>query len=956
MANSPNNIGDWSTVEKVRRAYVEFFEKKCGHSHIPSSPVVPHNDPTLLFVNAGMNQFKPILLGQVDPNHPFYGLKRAANSQKCIRAGGKHNDLDDVGKDTYHHTFFEMLGNWSFGDYFKKDAIKWAWELLTVVYGIDPNRLYVTYFGGDPREPSVPVDSEARDLWLQYLPAERVLPFSMKENFWEMGDTGPCGPCSEIHFDRIGGRDASALVNRDDPDVLEIWNLVFMQFNREKDRSLVLLPSTGVDTGMGLERLASVLQNKRSNYDIDSFTQIFAKIQAECPGLRDYTGILKDEVDIAYRVVADHIRTLTVALSDGAIPSNQDRGYVLRRILRRAVRYGNDFLGAKPGFFARLADSVAATLGSVFPEIIRNLTDVKAILHDEEMQFRKTLEKGTREFHSRVARTSGTELSGADAFVLFTTFGFPLDLTQLMAAEKSMTVDVVTFNEEFERFRQVSRDASQFGNLADISLGPNEIHHLENAAKVSATDDSLKYLWDSEGSGEEFSVVLQAIWDGKVWLNSVNSTQANPVALVFDKTPFYSESGGQTFDIGSVKASAGDFSISNAQKFGQYIIHIGKVTHGTLAVGETLKLSVDYDRRSLVAKNHTATHILNLALREVLGDKADQKGSLVEPNRLRFDFSCNKPLELEDIQRIEAICNSQIDRKFKVFDKELPLAQAKTIPGVRAMFGETYPNVVRVISIGKGVEEILNAVTNEGVSIEFCGGTHVRNSAEIFKIHILTEEGVAKGIRRIVAVTGAQAAVEASLRAHTLRLKVEEIRTLRGELLDDNMSQTRQKISEDKEIPLISRKAMLADLESIRDEQFKKEKEAFKELQKSAVLLGESAAAKLDDAMFHVIDFSEIGSDPKIIGLAVDSLTGKCPEKAVLVIGSTPKRTVIVASVPDRLSKQVSAKVWCDAVLAPLGGKGGGNEKKAQGQILEGKAAGAVAAAKSFLAQIKDRS
>ena len=949
MTNATTSNGDWTTVENVRRAYVEFFEKKCGHSHIPSSPVVPHNDPTLLFVNAGMNQFKPILLGQVDPNHPFYGLKRAANSQKCIRAGGKHNDLDDVGKDTYHHTFFEMLGNWSFGDYFKKDAIKWAWELLTGVYGIDPNRLYVTYFGGDAREPSVPVDAEARDFWLQYLPAERVLPFGMKENFWEMGDTGPCGPCSEIHFDRIGGRDAASLVNRDDPDVLEIWNLVFMQFNREKDRSLVLLPSTGVDTGMGLERLASVLQNKRSNYDIDSFTKIFAKIQAECPGLRDYTGVLKDEVDIAYRVVADHIRTLTIALSDGAVPSNQDRGYVLRRILRRAVRYGNDFLGAKPGFFAKLADSVADTLGSVFPEVIRNLADVKAILHDEEMQFRKTLEKGTREFHSRVSRTAGAQLSGEDAFVLFTTFGFPLDLTQLMAEEKNMTVDVAKFNEEFERFRQVSRDASQFGSLADISLGPNEIHHLEAALNVSATDDSLKYLWDTEGTGEEFNVVLQAIWDGKVWLSSAASTLKNPVALVFDKTPFYSESGGQVFDIGCVRAPSGDFSISNAQRFGQYVIHIGTVSHGTLTVGDNLKINVDYDRRSLVAKNHTATHILNLALREVLGDKADQKGSLVEPNRLRFDFSSNKPLDLEDIQKIEAICNAQIEQKFKVFDKELPLVQAKTIPGVRAMFGETYPNVVRVISIGKAVDDLLKAVSNDGVSIEFCGGTHVRNSAEIFKIHILTEEGVAKGVRRIVAVTGAQAAVEASLRAHTLRLKVDEIRTLKGELLDDSMNQTRQKISEDKEIPLLSRRAMLADLESIRDEQFKKEKEAFKELQKAAVLLGESAAATLGDAPFHVLDFSEIGSDAKIVGQAVDSLIGKCPDKGVLVVSASQTRTVIVVAIPDALAKQIPAKTWCEAVLTPLGGKGGGNDKKAQGQILEGKSQSAIAAAKRFL-------
>ena len=924
----------WSSVEKVRQAYVDFFVQKCGHRHVPSSAVVPHNDPTLLFVNAGMNQFKPILQGTVDPNHPFHGLKRAANSQKCIRAGGKHNDLDDVGKDTYHHTFFEMLGNWSFGDYFKKEAIGWAWELLTEVYGLDASRLYVTYFGGDAREPSVPADLEARDLWLQYLPAARVLPFGLKENFWEMGDTGPCGPCSEIHFDRIGGRDASALVNMDDPDVLEIWNLVFMQFNREKDRSLVTLPATGVDTGMGLERLASVLQDKRSNYDIDSFQEIFRSIRAECPGLREYTGILKDPVDIAYRVVADHIRTLTVALSDGAVPSNQDRGYVLRRILRRAVRYGNDFLGAKPGFFANLAESVQSTLGSVFPEIGKNLSDVKAILLDEEMQFRRTLEKGTREFNSRISKVApGALFSGEDAFVLFTTFGFPLDLTQLMALEKGVTVDVAKFNEEFERFRQVSRDAGNFSAGEGITLGPNEVHHLESELALSATDDSPKFEWDSaHGSGGDLTVTVQAVWDGKLWREEISDSKT-VVALVLDRTPFYSEQGGQTFDIGTLKTNSFEFQVTNAQKYGKYVIHIGTVVSGNLIVGESCLASVDFARRALVAKNHTATHILNLALRQVLGDKVDQKGSLVEPGKLRFDFSYNKPLELADLQKIEELVNRQIEQKFRVFNEELALEKAKTIPGVRAMFGEVYPSTVRVISVGKDVKSLMSLIESPmDISVEFCGGTHVGNSAEIFKLHILTEEGVAKGVRRIVAVTGPQAAVESSLRAHTLQLRVQEIGLMKGALLDEGLSNLRQKISEDKDIPLLARRGMLTDLDTLKDQQLAAGKEKAKELLRVAVKAAEGVLTGLDESKkFHVIDFPELLGDAKALGVAVDTLLAKIPSASFLGVSAGSGKVCVVAA---RGEGDKSAKLWVDSVLGGVGGKGGGSDARAQGQVV----------------------
>jgi len=444
--------GKWTGPE-VRQTFIDFFAKKCGHTFVQSSPVVPHNDPTLLFINAGMNQFKPIFVGQIDPSHPFAKLKRAVNSQKCIRAGGKHNDLEDVGKDVYHHTFFEMLGNWSFGDYFKKEAIAWAWELLTEVYKIDPTRLYATYYGGDPKQPNVPADDEAKEIWKKYLPESRILPFNMKDNFWEMGDTGPCGPCTEIHYDRIGGRDAAHLVNMDDPDVLEIWNNVFMQFNREVDGSLTDLPAKSVDTGMGFERVASVLMDKRSNYDTDVFAGIFAAIQ-EKTGARPYSGKVgeddKDFVDMAYRVIADHIRTLTIALTDGAVPSNDGRGYVLRRILRRAVRFGRDILKAKPGFFHTLVDCVIESLGDAFPSLRKNVDDVKAIIKEEEEQFGRTLDKGIREFASRAKKG---QITGEDAFLLFTSYGFPIDLTQLMGEEAKVTVDMDGFNAKMIQFK-----------------------------------------------------------------------------------------------------------------------------------------------------------------------------------------------------------------------------------------------------------------------------------------------------------------------------------------------------------------------------------------------------------------------------------------------------------------------------------------------------------------------
>eukprot|EP00916_Digyalum_oweni_P006454 GHVL01011066.1.p1 GENE.GHVL01011066.1~~GHVL01011066.1.p1 ORF type:complete len:497 (+),score=106.16 GHVL01011066.1:80-1570(+) len=483
----------------VRAEFIKFFEKQ-NHKFWASSPVVPFEDPTLLFTNAGMNQFKPLFLQQANPETELGKLKRAVNSQKCIRAGGKHNDLDDVGKDVYHHTFFEMLGSWSFGDYFKEDAIEWAWKLLTEVYKIPHERLYVTYYGGDKAEPNCLPDEDAKNIWLKYLPSERIQPFGMKDNFWEMGDTGPCGPCSEIHFDRIGNRDASSLVNMDDPSVLEIWNLVFIQFNRESDKKLTKLPAPCVDTGMGLERVTSVLLNKKSNYDTDLFMSIFESMQQQIPGLRAYEGRLgpsdPDQIDMAYRVVADHIRTLTISITDGAYPSNEGRGYVLRRILRRAVRYGQEKLGAETGFFHKLVDCVVKNLGEAFPELTKNPERVKEIIKEEEEQFATTMKSGIKEFQKMANGLKSKTFPGEDAFVLYSTYGFPLDLTQLMAEEMGFTVNVEEYNSAMEKQKSQSQMSSNMKGAVNIELKPQHVHELENERKIPPSKDEFKYEWE----------------------------------------------------------------------------------------------------------------------------------------------------------------------------------------------------------------------------------------------------------------------------------------------------------------------------------------------------------------------------------------------------------------------------------------------------------------------------
>lgn len=720
------------SASEIRQQFIDFFVQKHGHTFVPSSSVVPHDDPTLLFTNAGMNQFKDVFLGT--GTRPY---KRAANTQKCIRAGGKHNDLDDVGKDTYHHTFFEMLGNWSFGDYFKREAIQWAWQLLTEVWGLDKTRLHATVFEGSEGE-GVPRDDEASELWrtVTDIDHSHIHWGNKKDNFWEMGETGPCGPCTEIHIDRTPDRSGGHLVNKGTPDVIEIWNLVFIQFNRNADKSLTPLPAKHVDTGMGFERVTSVLQGKASNYDTDVFTPIFAAIH-RVTGAPEYTGKLEDLKDTAYRVIADHVRCLTFALTDGARPSNEGRGYVLRRILRRAERYGRQVLGTTKPFLGDIVAAVVETMGGAFPELQRDPAKVAEVIRGEEEQFLDTLDRGIRMFEEAAGRArtaSPAQISGSDAFRLHDTYGLYIDITEQMASEAGLSVDRAGYDAEMEKAREKARGARKHTEVSAVS------------GELPKTDDSLKY----KGLTAKAKIVG---WTKENLIGTSGKlSSGEQVALLLDKTNFYAEQGGQVGDKGRIKTKTGTFQVEDTQKLGDAVLHVGKVWEGSIKVGQPATLEVDAGRDDIM-RNHTATHLLNWALREVLGAHIEQKGSLVDANKTRFDFAHETPLSADEIAQVERLVNERIYADLPVTPAIMPLADAKQIPGVRAVFGEKYPDPVRVLMIGaKKAGEV-----TQGLSVEFCGGTHLNHTGQAGFFKIVGQEAVGKGVRRLIAVTGREA-------------------------------------------------------------------------------------------------------------------------------------------------------------------------------------------------------
>ncbi|KAK9768732.1 Alanine--tRNA ligase [Basidiobolus ranarum] len=925
---------EWS-ANKVRSSYIQFFENY-GHKFVPSSSTIPHDDPTLLFANAGMNQYKPIFLGTVDPASDFAKLTRAVNTQKCIRAGGKHNDLEDVGKDNYHHTFFEMLGNWSFGDYFKQTAISMAWELLTKVYNMPADRLYVTYFGGD-EEQGLEADLEARDIWLATgIDPSHVLPFGCKENFWEMGDQGPCGPCSEIHFDRIGGRDAAALVNLDDPTVLEIWNLVFIQYNREADKSLRPLPNKHVDTGMGLERVVSVLQDKMSNYDTDVFTPIFNAIQ-ELTGARSYTGKLGSEdvdgIDMAYRVIADHVRTLTFSISDGGVPSNEGRGYVLRRILRRGARYARRKFNVQIGtFFSSLIDVVIREMGEAFPEITKRVDYVKEILNEEEESFSKTLDRGERLFETylkKAQESNSKYLSGADVWRLYDTYGFPVDLTRLMAEENGLEVDEEEFMKQEAAAKaasKVKRGATASGEV--IALDVHSISEVEKNPNVPKTSDNYKY------SNEDITATIKAIYHNKSFCEEI-STPEQSFGILLDKTNFYAEQGGQEYDLGNIVIDGqAEFVVESVQVFGGYVLHIGYLKYGKFAIGDEVLCSLDKARRWSLRNNHTGTHILNFALRKVLDDTVDQKGSLVAQEKLRFDFSYKNAITPKQISEIEDICNEFISKNMKVYYKEVPLHVAKAIHGLRAVFGEVYPDPVRVVSIGFDVNEMVEDVSNpqwSETSVEFCGGTHVAQTGDIKSFVIVEESAISKGIRRIVAVTGKEAQQAHEL-ANQFEVKLENLKKLSGAELDTALKVISKEL--DGLAISLSRKATFRETFSTIKKQFDDADKAQKAAQvKQAVDTVKQCIEENPDQDF-VVKVLDVGSNSKALSSAIQHVKGLKTKAAYLIsVDAEGGRVAHQCIVPKSLvGKGLKAIEWASVVSEKLGGKKGGKEESAQGQ------------------------
>jgi alanyl-tRNA synthetase len=697
---------NWSTKE-IRKQFYDYFREK-GHEIVDSAPMVIKGDPTLMFTNAGMNQFKDIFIGQKKAD-----AKRVADSQKCLRVSGKHNDLEEVGVDTYHHTMFEMLGNWSFGDYFKKEAIEYAWDLLVNVYGLEQERLYATVFEGDSSD-GLQADEEARNFWTEYLPEDRVLYFGKKDNFWEMGETGPCGPCSEIHIDLRSDadrekQDAKELVNMDHPEVIEIWNLVFIQFDRKSNGELVNLPDSHVDTGMGLERLARALQGKTSNYDIDLFQKVIGELEK---GSGKKYGE-EEATDIAFRVVVDHLRAVAFSIAEGQLPSNTGPGYVIRRILRRAIRYAYSTLEVKKAVIHTLVPALSEEMGDAYPELVSESTLISKVIKEEEESFLRTLSKGIQRFEEQL-KESG-EISGKVAFELYDTFGFPFDLTRLMGSERGLEIDEEAFQAELQKQKDRSRASAKEvkGDWVQLQTGETEFLGYE---QLSSPAQLLRY-------------------------RSVESKGKEIYQLIFDRSPFYAEGGGQVGDKGQWKIGEESIAIFDTQKENDQIILLAPSLPSNLE--QEGELIVDRKKRLDTENNHSATHLLHYALRKVLGEHVSQKGSLVHPDYLRFDFSHFEKVSDEQLQEIEALVQSQIDAGIPLNEmRSVPIEEAKA-KGAMSLFGEKYGKQVRVIQFGD--------------SLELCGGTHVSNSGVIGNFFILSEGAISSGVRRIEAITGSKA-------------------------------------------------------------------------------------------------------------------------------------------------------------------------------------------------------
>ncbi|XP_004379572.1 alanine--tRNA ligase, mitochondrial [Trichechus manatus latirostris] len=922
----------------VRDAFVSFFRDRHGHRLVPSASVRPRGDPSLLFVNAGMNQFKPIFLGTVDPRSEMAGFRRVANSQKCVRAGGRHNDLEDVGRDLSHHTFFEMLGNWAFGgEYFKEEACSMAWELLTQVYRIPEDRLWVSYFGGDPKAGLDP-DLESRDIWLSLgVPASRVLSFGPQENFWEMGDTGPCGPCTEIHYDLAGGVGA--------PQLVELWNLVFMQHNRETDGSLQPLPQRHVDTGMGLERLVAVLQGRHSTYDTDLFSPLLNAIHQGC-GAPPYLGRVgaadEGHTDTAYRVVADHIRTLSVCIADGVSPGMSGAPLVLRRILRRAVRFSTEVLQAPPGFLGSLVPVVVETLGDAYPELQKNSAQIARLVSEDEAAFLASLQRGRRIIDRTLRRLGPSDVFPAEvawSLSLSGNLGLPLDLVELMLEEKGVRLDSAGLErlarEEAQRRAQQAEPAQEQG----LRLNVHELGELQRRG-VPPTDDSPKYNYFLRPSGGyEFGAcegqVLQLYTEDGSAVTSVGGGQR--CGLLLDRTNFYAEQGGQASDRGYlVRTEQQDvlFPVAQAQLCGGFILHEA-VAPECLQVGDQVQLHVDKTWRLGCMEKHTATHLLNWALRQALGPGTEQRGSHLNPERLRFDVATQGPLTPQQLQAVEDTVQEAVGKDEPVYMDEVALALTAHVPGLRSL-DEVYPDPVRVVSVGVPVAQALDPASQVALqtSVELCCGTHLLRTGAVGDLVIIGERQLAKGTTRLMAITGEQAQ-QAREVGQSLAQEVKAVteRLSRGsrDVVDA------QRLSKD-----IGRLTDAVDTAVMPQWQRRELQATLKVLQRRAntairkLETGQAAKKTQELLERHMKGPLIVDTVPteslSVLVKVVRQLCEQAPSTSVLLLSPRPLGNVLCAcQVAQGVTPAFTAEAWALAVCSHMGGKAWGSRVAAQG-------------------------
>ena len=853
------------TISEIRKRFYKYFEEK-GHVIVPSAPMVVKDDPTLMFINAGMNQFKDYFLGNEIPKN-----RRVANSQKCLRVSGKHNDLEEVGVDTYHHTMFEMLGNWSFGDYFKDQAIDWAWDLLTEVYKLPEDRLYVTVFEGDVSDNLI-IDQESIEIWKKHVSEERIIPASKKDNFWEMGEIGPCGPCTEIHIDLRSDEernkiDGKSLVNKDHPQVIEIWNIVFIQFNRNSDKSLVNLPETHVDTGMGIERLAMALQSKTSNYDTDLFQCLIQKIE-------EISGIpygKEETTDIALRVISDHIRAIAFSISDGQLPSNNGAGYVIRRILRRALKYAYQNLNIKTPFLGVLVSVLAKEMGDAYPELIQQQKLISKVIEEEEISFYRTLEHGIKRLEQIIEDSKKAEqqkLEGRAVFELYDTYGFPVDLTSLLAKENQMDIDLEGFNAHLQDQKNRSRNAGTIETDDWVQLGKDSISEFIGYDQIEAQISIVKYR--------------KVVQKGKTIFQ-----------LVFDKTPFYPEGGGQVGDSGWIQSGENKTSIFDTKKENNLIVHFVSELPQTLDA--QFNASINIEKRLNTARNHSATHLLHYALRSVLGTHVEQKGSLVNSKQLRFDFSHFSKVTDDQLDEIESIVISTIEKNIELNEKRnIPIAEAKTM-GAMALFGEKYGESVRVIQFEN--------------SVELCGGIHINSTTDIGLFKITSESAVAAGIRRIEAISGESAQQYFRDRTATLESissmlkKPKNIEKSVIDLIDKNSELTKQIELLNKEKAALVKKELKQKIIEINGLNF----------------LGEKV--NLNTASIKDVLFQLKGEQKNFVGILANAELNKCGLSVILSENLIEDKNLNASKIIKEISHHIRGGGGGQAFFATAGGK-----------------------------------